>query len=255
MTSKTIKQIRLIYAVGVSVMIVIVGICLMAACLGIYLSGDEPYSRESVAAAFSPIAVPVYLCLITVILGFVLDLVLPKEEKRNTVEKQYKLILSRLYGKADMTQCDAVLRAQIEKQQRIRKINRIITIALLLLGGLVFLAYILSGDRFPLADVNGSVIRAVVTLLLCMTIPFGYATVSAYWSLSSMDKEIALLKQVPKGTSGETVPTKKELPLLVPRVAFLAAGIALLIYGFFTGGTADVLVKAINICTECVGLG
>ncbi len=29
----------------------------------------------------------------------------------------------------------------------------------------------------------------------------------------------------------------------------------LILFGFFTGGTADVLTKAVNICTECVGLG
>ena len=32
-------------------------------------------------------------------------------------------------------------------------------------------------------------------------------------------------------------------------------GLVILVYGFFAGGTADVLTKAVNICTECVGLG
>lgn len=255
MTPKTIKRVRLIYSVGVSAVTVIAGVCLMAACLGIYLSGDEPYSREAVAAAFSPIAIPVYLCLTLVLLGFVLEAVLPGEEKKRTVQKQHRLILSRLHSRADLARCDPALRAQIERQQRIRLVNRSITVALLSLGGLVFLAYLLSGDRFPLGDVNGSVIRATVTLLLCMTLPFGYATVSAYWSLSSMDREIALLKQAPRLASGEAPRVKKELPLLIPRCVLLAVSLALLLYGFFTGGTADVLVKAINICTECVGLG
>jgi len=256
MTSKTATRIRSIYAVSVSAMLVIAGICLMAACLGIYLSGDEPYSRDAVAAAFSPIAIPVYLCLVLVLLGFVLEWVLPKEEKRRTVEKQRKLILFKLHDRADMSQCDSALRAQIQHQQRIRLISRIIAIVLLCMGCLVFLAYILSADRFPLDDVNGSVFRAVVTLLLCMMIPFGYAIVNAYWSLHSMDKEIALLKQVPKLPPHMPYQVAKRIPdLLPPRFAILAAGIALLVYGFLNGGTADVLVKAINICTECVGLG
>ena len=39
------------------------------------------------------------------------------------------------------------------------------------------------------------------------------------------------------------------------RYAFLAFGIAIMVYGFLSGGTVDVLTKAVNICTECVGLG
>ena len=39
------------------------------------------------------------------------------------------------------------------------------------------------------------------------------------------------------------------------RLALLAAAVCLLVWGFVTGGAADVLTKAINICTECIGLG
>ena len=38
-------------------------------------------------------------------------------------------------------------------------------------------------------------------------------------------------------------------------LAFLPMAVGLLLYGFFAGGTADVLTKAVNICTECIGLG
>ena len=39
------------------------------------------------------------------------------------------------------------------------------------------------------------------------------------------------------------------------RYALLIAAAALALFGFFSGGTADVLTKAVNICTECIGLG
>lgn len=32
-------------------------------------------------------------------------------------------------------------------------------------------------------------------------------------------------------------------------------GMALVAYGVANGGAMDVLTKAINICTECIGLG
>ena len=46
---------------------------------------------------------------------------------------------------------------------------------------------------------------------------------------------------------------RKAVPIL--RLALLAVCIGFLLYGFFSGGTQDVLTKAVNICTECVGLG
>ncbi len=45
----------------------------------------------------------------------------------------------------------------------------------------------------------------------------------------------------------------RDMPAL--RLALYAAALALLILGIWNGGLNDVLVKAINICTECIGLG
>ena len=39
------------------------------------------------------------------------------------------------------------------------------------------------------------------------------------------------------------------------RAVVLIAAVLLIIAGIVNGGALDVLVKAINICTECVGLG
>ena len=39
------------------------------------------------------------------------------------------------------------------------------------------------------------------------------------------------------------------------RWGLLAFAIILLIWGFITGGAEDVLTKAANICSECIGLG
>ncbi|MBO5767765.1 MAG: thioredoxin [Clostridia bacterium] len=39
------------------------------------------------------------------------------------------------------------------------------------------------------------------------------------------------------------------------RISLLIIALFLLVYGYIIGGTADVLTKAVNICTECIGLG
>ncbi len=39
------------------------------------------------------------------------------------------------------------------------------------------------------------------------------------------------------------------------RAALIVVALALIVAGILNGGLRDVLYKAINICTECIGLG
>ncbi|MBR2529382.1 MAG: thioredoxin [Blautia sp.] len=43
--------------------------------------------------------------------------------------------------------------------------------------------------------------------------------------------------------------------LVALQTALIAIAIGLIVVGVFNGSAQDVLYKAINICTECVGLG
>ena len=147
MTKETKMRILRIYSILLGVIIVIAAICLMAGCLSIYNSGDQPYSREIVAATFSKISLPVLLCIGMIIGGFVLNFLLsPADEKK---EKK-TVSISKELSEADLLEA-----------KRIR----------------------------------------------------------------------------------------------ISRCCILGVAVLFLVYGLATGGIADVLAKAINICTECIGLG
>ena len=47
----------------------------------------------------------------------------------------------------------------------------------------------------------------------------------------------------------------KEKSVFVIRIVVAVAGVGLLLGGICFEGTAEVLTKAINICTQCIGLG
>ncbi len=47
----------------------------------------------------------------------------------------------------------------------------------------------------------------------------------------------------------------KKAGVITLRVLLAAVGVALVVLGIFNGGMKDVLLKAINICTQCIGLG
>ena len=44
-------------------------------------------------------------------------------------------------------------------------------------------------------------------------------------------------------------------PVAIARIAILVIAIVLVVLGACNEGTKDILTKAVNICTECVGLG
>ena len=253
----TKKYIKRIYGIVLSAVIILAGICLMIACYGIYRSGDHPYSRESVAAAFSTVAIPVYLCLVLAIGGFIVGLILPDDSKKARPGRQSALILRRLHEKIDWNQCDASVRDAVEAQQMSRQRNKIITAAVLALGTVIFLIHALNPNHFTTEDMNGSVIQAVLVLLPCVAVPFACAIFTVYYNKASVEKEIALLKAAssPAQAQPAPVPVQHRNPSSVIRCCLMVLGAALLLYGCLTGGTADVLTKAINICIECVGLG
>lgn len=253
----TKKRVHLIYGILLSAAAITAGICLIAACVGIYRSGAHPFTRESVAAAFRSIAVPVYICLALVIGGFVLDIFYPAEKKKQKVEKQYDVILQKLRAKLDVGLCDPALRTAMEAEQKARNVRGWITLGLLAVCSAVFLCYGLNINHFTKEDMNGSMIGAMKLFIPCLAIPFGYAVFTAYRNRCSIRKEIELAKKAI--AAGSQVPAPAEITvqgnITYLTYGILAISLVLLIFGLFTNGYADVWGKAAAICTECIGLG
>lgn len=252
MTEKTAKTVRSVYGAVLSAAAIVAGICLIVACLGIYRSGGEQiYTAEKVANAFHGIALPVYLFLALAAGAILLEAILPPRPKAKNAQ-QPEFLRDRLLNKADMTYCGPQLRSAIDAQRKKRKLVTAIGFGILGVCAAVFLAYALNGSHFDQKDVNGSMIRAMWVFFPCLAVPFGYAVFTAYFCKKSIMAECELLKTVPKAAS-ENAPAKK--PLLWLRWALLGVAVAIFVYGLLAGGTVDVLTKAVNICTECVGLG
>ncbi len=252
----TKNRIHLIYSIVLSVALVIAGVCLIVACVGIYQA--DSFSREAVATAFQAIDIPVYISLVLILGGIVLDLFLPVETK-NRIEKQDAVILQRQLALVDLQYCPPHLRAGIQQQEKNRKIHKAVTLCLLGVCSAGFLEYGLNIRNFPLEGINSAMVKAMWFFIPCLAVPFGYGIFTAYYCRYSIRKELALVKQAradgcPAPAKAEPSPaTKSHLPIVKTAIVFLAIGI--LLFGLFTGGVQDVLTKAVNICTECVGLG
>ena len=259
MNNKAIKLLRLIYGIVVSVMTVISGLLLTAACLQIYRSGGaQIYTPEKVAAAFAPISLPIYITLALICGSFLLAFALPVEKKRISVQKQYVLLLRNAYKRADMQLCNPELLYKIMQEQKKRRVALLLSLATWVIGSVVFLPYACSSGNYSeeLHLATESVIAAVWWLIPCTLIPTACSIVSAYFSRASIRRELELVKLVPRLTEkASPLPANKEQGLLYARLAILVIALVMIAGGFFAGGTVDVLAKAVAICTECVGLG
>lgn len=255
MTQKQQKTLRIVYFTLISVALVAVAILLMVQCVAIYRLGDSPFTRESIAAHFAPIAVPVYVTLGLIAVGFALSPLLPAAP--DSVPDRDAVALRRLQDKTDLAACPAELAKEIARQRRARNTHRTVTLVLLAVGTAVFLWYGLDLGHFPTENINAAMVSAMTVLLPCVGVPFLYGVFAAYFSRHSIKKETALLRTAP----GEAVsPAPKAQPksekwMPYAQSVLVAVGVGLVVYGLLGNGAVDVLWKAVNICQECIGLG
>ena len=255
MKKEALLKLRKPLHIVLSISLFVAGICLMAACVGIYRSGDKPFTPESVAAAFGPISLPVFLCLGLILVTALYELIVPANAEKKAPGRQTRMVLNRMQERIDLDKCDEELRKAVLAHRSSRKLFRMIGWTILVISSVLFLTYGTNPHNFHSTNITESMVRAMYWLLPCCLIPFLYGMFSSQKNLISMKSELELLKTAPK--ESKIAPHKKPARNMV---VYVRAGIALfalaiLIFGFLAGGTADVLTKAVNICTECVGLG
>lgn len=250
MTSKDAALIRRVicYLTGLSVLIA--GVCLISACLSIYF-GEGGYTRELVSNAFAPISVAVCLCPVLALIGFIAELFLPE----NTLKGSKKEILATLHKRLSATREDG--NPEISRERRARTIRKAVLALILSLSSVAFLVYSLNGAHFDKTEINSSVINAIYALTPLLIACFIAAIIVEILNEKSIKREIELLRRAEKKNLPQESAEcgKKQGRLLVIRISILLISLLLIAYGYIIGGTADVLTKAVNICTECIGLG
>lgn len=256
MKFKALSKIRKPLRILLTVSIFAAALCLMGVCLCIYHSGTQPFSRESVAAAFRPISLPVWLCLGLTVLSLPVELLLPQTEEAQPPARQLRMLLKRMQDRTDLSRCSEDLRSQIQILRSDRKLYDRIGWTILALSTILFLTYALNKDNYHPTHITQSVIHSMFWLLPCTLVPFFYGIIAGRKNRASMARELELLKSAPKESRVAPARSAGHRPWdLYLRVTLLAVGFVLLVYGALAGGTVDVLTKAANICTECIGLG
>lgn len=254
MTQNTKKWVRRGYYALITVALIVTAVLLMVQCVAIKQMGDHPFTRQRIAEHFAPIAVPVYVCLGLVAVGFALSPLLPAAP--DSAPDRDAVTLRRLQQKTDLTACPIKLTREVCKARRARNRHYYITLILLAIGTAVFLWYCMDGDHYT-GDWNGTMIHAMTWLIPCMGVPAAYGIFTAYFCRRSVKAEIALLRTAPKEAAVAVSKAEAAREGWMPYVqgGILAVGIGLTVYGALYNGAADMLWKAVNICKECIGIG
>ena len=250
------KLIHYIYSIVLSVAIVITGLLLMAACMQVYLSGGQQiYTPEKVAEAFGRIAVPVYICLGLLVASMVLQLVLWQAPGKAPKIKHPVMQLQRLQSTRDPEKTDEHRKATLKKLRKRSRVLYIFCTAACAICAGVFLGFALNGNSYApeAAKATASVIALMRVFAPCVTVALGCCLLTVYLARSVMEKQIAELKQCPPLPQPKV--SGKGIFVTVTRYAVLGLALCLMVWGLVSGGWQDVLTKAVNICTECVGLG
>lgn len=263
MSPKTKERIHLIYGIVLAVLIVAVGVCFALSCLSIYKSGSSPFTRESIATHFDRIAIPVYICIAGMVGGIVLSLAMPLEGGRIKPRRDGFVVLEKLSAKLDLTACELSVQNRIRKERTFRRVTGIVAGAISLFALIPAFVWCVNPAHFSIENLNDDIKTAAAILLPCAVVALAVWVLAVLLHGGSVARETALVKSAlvaNKKTTEADCPVKKNLTadprfLWAVRGVILVVGIVFIVLGVLNGGMADVLGKAIRICTECIGLG
>ena len=227
-------------------------------CIDIYALGNAPenltpegvhmqpeYRAEDVGRRLTMLAVPAGLCVLLIAGTTIVQKRVPAEKEKVTVTAENRLRL--------MKRRTAELPAAALREEKLRRNIWIATAAVLLLCAVMAGLFLLNGANFVSWDLEN-----VMGQLMVHVAPWtAVGLLAVYIALRACDKSCQRECEALKGLPPQkTEPIQeKPFPADVLRADLYAAAIVFIVLGVMNGGLYDVLVKAINICTECIGLG
>lgn len=270
------KRIRFYYGIFLSAFTAVLGALFIATAVGILADGNwvqGAYSREIVAERLFPVSIVFYFWVASIIAGFVLSLVYPYNEKPVKIPQE-GLTLNRLSARIPQgsgQEYDEDLK-RVRKERNTRLIIYIVCSAICFAGAIASAVYLLNSSHFTSHDKNKAMLDMLINVGPWVLVAFTSCIAMTLLEKSSQNREITVLKHLIASNKGNPVivaNTPKNVVLtkiqaffankytkLGVRIGVGVIAVTFILVGVFcTEGARDVLLKAINICTECIGLG
>ena len=254
-----------IYLILQAVLCVLLVFLLSASAMTIYREGAarkaehplEPvYTREIVEEKAAPIAPLFFVSIGLLAAGLVLGI---KDENANKAVEDPEIKRNSIAARV-VKPSDAMRRAQREQKRWLLTGWGAFTLCML-----PILFYIIDPAHFPQEDLEGMFLNLALVIFPWAIVGLGALAV-CFWMREKYilreteaaqerlkeEKEAGIRPETKAASLPKSI-VKKSIGALQTMLIIIAIGF--IIAGVSSGSARDVLYKAINICTECVGLG
>lgn len=223
-------------------------------CIDIYvtgarndaITGNSIFSMSIVTDRLETWLPLIWLCLVVIVMAIILHIPFKDDAPAPASTPEYRLrqLKLRLSSLPDAAKKE-------ESRRRVLYAGFGILVFLLLLPAL---CYVLDINHFKDWDLESVLAEMILhTLPWCLFAALAWA-LTIHLITKSIEREILALRAGPKSDELPSSKLSTQHPVKIRFMLFTAALLFILL-GIMNGGLYDVLVKAINICTECIGLG
>ena len=236
----------------------VLGIVFIIQVLRIYFGNNKVFTKD-ICAQYILEILPVIILWILLIIGSfiyfnIVDFKYKNISKISNVTKQTNL--ERVCPNID----DIEIKNKLTQLKKKNLIAQIIVLVITIISSIMGLGYLLNIKHFdPSGDLFKQATAMSVHLLPFVIISFiafiGYAFYKEFNAGIISKILLEVIKTNGKVTYQEIESKKNKLIKNIVQLSILCIAIVFIIIGVNNGGASDTLQKAINICTECIGLG
>lgn len=260
--SPALERARVVVGIVLSVLLGLTAIAFVVSSVHLYTTGgDMPYSRESVNSYFANIAPLAFITLAAVIGAGIFSLIYHKVSEQKA-PPMLRGIIERISRRLPEGRTSESFNAAKEKEKKHRRTLLFASLGISCVFAITALIFICNPDRYTIENVNTDIAYSVliggvaaIGILAALFVKSIFDERSYQRELEATRAELRRLAPTGELADEPSLPLGEGHAKLIVRLAVLAVGITFVILGIFNGGMADVLGKAVRICTECIGLG
>ena len=251
MTQDKMKRIHRFYSWGLAVILIIVGTLVILSCLDLYGGVKGSYTPEAIASHFRSVAIPIYIGVLGIVGGIILNLFfpLPRQHAKSVISPRE--IMLRMRQKVSIP--------AVKKEQKLRQVLTITTAVIFVALMIYPVIYLMTPGHFTKDDPNPKIAYAAIITLIPTLIGLALCWCCQLLLNASYRREISVYKQaLIDGQRAEKIAEVKSTSNFNKQwlqISLIVVAVIFVILGIINKGADDVLKKAIAICTECIGIG
>lgn len=262
MIAKHSKGISKFFKVYLSTYTILLGMAFITCVCYVFFTGssrENIFSAEIVSQMLTYLLAPLIVYIVSCILAYIFYQFYPEKEK--LFVKARPITFLKRVKKYDLAFVqDANNKKILTRNKIIRLITYISTAAVIFVCLFVSVWFIKDADNFLTDDPIHRNVNLFVELIPFVAIALVWGIASVFVVDITAKQDIAILKKeelfkLDKKLKVLVDPKVEKITINIVRIAIGVTAITFIILGIFNGGMRDVFIKAINICTECIGLG